>query len=80
MGQLDDLKASLEGLDDDEILAMVRQTRANRRISKKKPSAKKKAPKKPKESIEQLMAKMSDEERTTLLGKMKERLAKGGKK
>jgi len=78
VGQLDDLKKSLEGMDDDEILEMVRKSRANRRISKKKPGKKKAAAKKPKESIEQVLAKMSDDERTTLLAKMAEKL--GGKK
>ncbi len=77
MGQLDDLKKSLEGLSDDDILAMVRDTRKNRRVSKKKATVKKKTEKKAKESIEQIMAKMSDEERTALLSKMAERL--GGK-
>ncbi len=74
MGQLDDLKASLEGLDNDEILAMVRKSRANRRISKKKPGKKKAVAKKPKESIEQVLAKMPEEERIALLAQIAERL------
>jgi U3 small nucleolar RNA-associated protein 14 len=79
MGQLEDLKASLVGLSDDDLLEMVRATRKNRRVSKKKATVKKKVQKKAKESIEQVMAKMSDEERELLLGKMAARLA-GGKK
>ena len=78
MGQLDDLKASLEGISDDDILKMVRETRKNRRVSKKKATVKKKAAKKTKQSIEEVMAKMSDEERTALLTKMAARI--GGKK
>ncbi len=74
MGQLDDLKASLEGLDNDEILAMVRKSRANRRISKKKPGKKKAVAKKRKESIEQVLAKMPEEERIALLAQIAERL------
>jgi hypothetical protein len=77
MGQLDDLKASLADLDDEQILEMVRKTRANRRISKKKAPSKK-APKKPKESIEQVMAKMTDDDRNALLAKMAARI--GGSK
>ncbi len=77
MGQLDDLRKSLEGLPADEILEMVRETRKNRRISKKKAPTKKKTAK-PKESIEQVLAKMSDADRAALLTKMKARL--GGKK
>jgi U3 small nucleolar RNA-associated protein 14 len=79
VGQLEDLKASLVDLSDEDLLEMVRETRKNRRVSKKKATVKKKTQKKAKESIEQVMAKMSDEEREALLSKMKERLA-GGKK
>ena len=78
MGQLDDLKKSLEGLDDEAVLEMVRQTRKNRRISKKKIKTAKKSSKKAKESIEQVLGKMSDEDRIALLAKMQERL-KGDK-
>ncbi len=77
MGQLDDLKASLAGLSDEDILEMVRKTRANRRISKKK--APKKKASKPKETIDQLLTKMSDTDREALLGKIAARL-EGGKK
>jgi uncharacterized protein YjgD (DUF1641 family) len=79
VGQLEDLKASLSDLDDDQILEMVRATRKNRRVSKKKVTAKKKTEKKAKLSIEQIMAKMTDEERDAFLSKAAARLA-GGKK
>jgi uncharacterized protein YjgD (DUF1641 family) len=79
MGQLEDLKASLAGLDDEQVLEMVRATRKNRRISKKKVTAKKKTEKKAKLSIEQIMAKMTDEERNDFLSKAAARLAGGSK-
>ena len=79
MGQLEDLRASLVGLSDDDILAMVRETRANRRISKRK-TTKKASSKRPKQSIEEMLLKMTDSERIAFLVKARERLAAGGKK
>lgn len=80
MGQLEDLRASLKDLSDDDILAMVRETRANRRISKQKTPKKKASTKKPKLSIEEVLMEMPDSERLEFLAKVKARLAEGGKK
>lgn len=80
MGQLEDLRESLKDLSDDDILAMVRETRANRRISKQKATKKKASTKKPKLSIEEILMEMSDGERLEFLAKARERLAAGGKK
>lgn len=71
MSQIDDLKESISELDENQLMALLKDVRQNRRISKKPQTVRKAQVEKSSTGIDAILDKMSDEDKQKLLEKLR---------